>query len=176
MRIFKWLLGIVAALAIIFVVGGLLLPRDVSVARSIEIEAPPEAVFPYVNSLKAAQEWSPWLERDPNVALTYSDTEDGVGAAMEWASEEPTVGNGSQEIIASTENESVTTALDFGDMGQAQAKFLLAADGGKTTVTWTLDTDMGSGPMGRWMGLFMDGWVGADYEAGLQNLKSLVEG
>jgi len=31
-------------------------------------------------------------------------------------------------------------------------------------------------PMGRWMGLMMDGWVGPDYETGLSNLKSLVEG
>jgi hypothetical protein len=43
-------------------------------------------------------------------------------------------------------------------------------------VTWMLDTDMGAGPIGRWMGLMMDKWVGGDYETGLQNLKSLVEG
>ncbi|MEM6387231.1 MAG: SRPBCC family protein [Pseudomonadota bacterium] len=176
MRILKWLLGIVALLAIVFVGIGMLLPRDVTVARSIEIDAPPEDVFPYVNSLKATQEWSPWLERDPNVALTYNDIETGVGAAMEWASDESTVGNGKQEITASTENQSVTTALDFGDMGLAEARFLLEPSAGKTIVTWTLDTDMGAGPMGRWMGLMMDGWVGGDYEAGLANLKSLVEG
>ncbi len=175
MRILKWLLGIVAVLALIFIAGGFLLPRDVTVARSIEIDAPPEAVFPYVNSLKATEQWSPWLERDPNVQLTYNDVETGEGAAMEWVSDEPTVGNGKQEIIASTENESVRTALDFGDMGTAEAQFLLAEASGKTTVTWTLDTDMGAGPMGRWMGLMMDGWVGADYEAGLSNLKTLVE-
>ena len=30
--------------------------------------------------------------------------------------------------------------------------------------------------MFRWMGLMMDGWVGPDYEKGLQNLRKLVEG
>ncbi len=175
MRILKWLLGIVAILAIIFIAGGFLLPREVTVARSIEIDAPPDAVFPYVNSLKATQEWSPWLERDPNAQVTYNDTEAGVGAAMEWASEEPTVGSGKQEIIASNANESVRTALDFGDMGTAEATFLLDETGDTTMVTWTLDTDMGAGPVGRWMGLMMDSWVGADYEAGLLNLKTLVE-
>lgn len=175
MRILKWLLGIVAVLAIIAIAGGFLLPREVTVARSIEIDAPPDAVFPYVNSLKATEQWSPWLERDPNVILTYNDVESGDGAAMEWSSDEPTVGSGRQEIIESNENESVVTALDFGDMGLAQAKFLLAEASGNTTVTWTLDTDMGAGPIGRWMGLMMDSWVGADYEAGLQNLKTLVE-
>ena len=146
-----------------------------TVARSIEIDAAPDAIFPYVNSLKATQEWSPWLERDPNVQLTYNDVEAGDGAAMEWSSDVQSVGSGRQEIIESNENESVVTALDFGDMGLAQAKFLLAEASGATTVTWTLDTDMGAGPIGRWMGLMMDSWVGADYEQGLQNLKSLVE-
>jgi hypothetical protein len=35
---------------------------------------------------------------------------------------------------------------------------------------------MGVNPVGRWMGLMMDRWVGADYERGLANLKALVEG
>ena len=34
---------------------------------------------------------------------------------------------------------------------------------------------MGMNPMGRWMGLMMDGMVGADYDQGLANLKALVE-
>lgn len=176
MRILKWLLGLIAILAVLFIAGGFLLPREVTVARSIEIDAAPDAIFPYVNSLKATQEWSPWLERDPNVQVTYNDVESGDGAAMEWSSEVDTVGSGRQEIIESNENESVVTALDFGEMGMAQAKFLLAEAGGATTVTWTLDTDMGAGPIGRWMGLMMDSWVGGDYEQGLQNLKALVEG
>lgn len=44
-----------------------------------------------------------------------------------------------------------------------------------TRVAWDLDSDMGAGPLGRWMGLMMDRWVGGDYEAGLANLKTLVE-
>ena len=43
MRVLKWIIGILFLLAIAFVVGGMLLPREVSVARSIEINAPPEA-------------------------------------------------------------------------------------------------------------------------------------
>lgn len=176
MRILKWLLGSLVVLILALVVIGMLLPREVSVARSIEIDAAAADVFPHVNSLKAMEAWSPWLSRDPEVKLTYNEVESGDGAAMEWASEQPDVGNGRQEIIESNLNESVVTALDFGEMGLAQAKFLLAEAQGATTVTWTLDTDMGAGPMGRWMGLMMDSWVGSDYEAGLANLKALVEG
>ncbi|MEM0946170.1 MAG: SRPBCC family protein [Pseudomonadota bacterium] len=176
MRILKWLLGLVVAFALVVIIGGFLLPREVVVSRSVDIEAPASTIFPHVNSLKATEAWSPWLERDPGVQLTYTGPDAGVGATLSWQSDDPQVGVGSQEIIASTENAQVDTALDFGDMGIATARFLLEEAGGVTTVSWDLTTDMGAGPVGRWMGLMMDGWVGGDYEQGLQNLKSLVEG
>lgn len=176
MRILKWLLGIIVALAVIFFAGGFLLPKDVAVARSIEIDAPADEIFPYVNSLKAGADWSPWLSRDPEVQLVYSGPDEGVGAKLDWTSEHPQVGNGSQAISLSEQNSKVVTELDFGDMGNAVAQFNLVESGGKTTVTWDFATDMGSNPMGRWMGLMMDTWVGGDYETGLANLKALVEG
>lgn len=176
MRILKWLVGIVVVLAIVFVAGGYLLPREVEVARSVEINAPAEAVFAKVNSLKAGQEWSPWASRDPEMSIEYAGPEAGVGAEMTWASDDPQVGQGHQKIVLSEANERVETELDFGEMGTAKAAFILDGDGTTTDVTWTLLADMGAGPVGRWMGLMMDDWVGADYEAGLANLKALVEG
>ena len=59
---------------------------------------------------------------------------------------------------------------------RAVANFELVESDGKTAVTWGFETDLGSNPMARWMGLMMDSWVGGDYEAGLSNLKALVEG
>ncbi len=176
MRILKWLIGLVVVLGVVFVAGGFLLPREVEVARTIEINAAPEAVFSKVNSLKAGQEWSPWMGRDPEMVVNFAGPDEGVGAEMSWSSENPQVGVGSQKIVVSEVNERVETELDFGEMGTAKAAFLLAEAGGATEVTWTLLADMGDGPMGRWMGLMMDNWVGADYEAGLSNLKVLVEG
>jgi len=176
MRVVKWILGGLVALIVVFVVVGMLLPRNVTVARSIEINAAPEQVFPHVNSLKAASVWSPWLGQDPEAVLTYTGPEAGVGAQLSWASEHPNVGSGTQIIRVSDTNRRVETDLDFGDMGTARATYILEASDGKTTLTWDLLTDMGAGPIGRWMGLMMDDWVGADYERGLANLKALVEG
>ena len=176
MRVIKWFLGLVAVLAIIFVGVGLVLPREVTVARSVEIDASPDEIFPHLNSLKAGAEWSPWLGRDPEAQLTYSGPDEGAGAKLDWASDHPQVGSGTQVIRTSVPGEKVVTDLDFGDMGTAVATFTLTGAGAATTVTWDLQTDMGAGPVGRWMGLMMDRWVGADYETGLSNLKTLVEG
>ncbi len=176
MRIIKWILGIVVVLGVIFIGGAFLLPKDVSVARSVEINAPASDVFPYLNSLKAGAEWSPWLGKDPEVQLAYSGPDEGVGAKLDWASEHPQVGTGSQSITASEADKLVSTAMDFGEMGTATADFQMVETGGKTTVTWGFQTDLGGNPVARWMGLMMDTWVGTDYEVGLSNLKTLVEG
>jgi hypothetical protein len=48
-------------------------------------------------------------------------------------------------------------------------------DGTGTKVTWTMNGDMGSNPLFRWMALFMGRMVGPDFEAGLANLKALAE-
>jgi len=170
-RVLGGLVGLVVILAAV----AYLLPRSVTVARTVVIDAPADAIWPHVSSLQAMEVWSPWMGIDPNVQVTHSGPESGVGARMEWASDNPDVGTGTQEIIAATEMERILTALNFGDMGLAQAEILLSPSGRATEVTWGLEADMGMSPVSRWMGLMMDRWVGADYEKGLGNLKTLIE-
>lgn len=175
----KWIIRIVGTLVVliaVLAVVGFLLPRNVEVTRSTVIDATPEAIWPHVSALNATQAWSPWLERDPDVVVTYEGPEQGVGNKMSWVSEVDNVGTGSQEITAAVEHQSVDTALDFGEMGQAKAQILLSPQGDSTEVSWNFETDMGSNPVARWMGLMMDGMLGPDYETGLGNLKNLVEG
>lgn len=169
------LIGLVALAAVLAVVG-MFLPRYVNVERDIIVDAAPAEVFPRISSLQAFAEWSPWGDIDPDMVVTFSGAETGVGNIMEWTSEHPNVGNGRQEIMEVVEDESVRTALDFGDMGTAEAWWRLTPDGEATRVTWGLTADMGGGPVGRWFGLMMDGWVGADYENGLARLQAAVEG
>lgn len=156
--------------------GAYLLPRNVIVERQIVIDAAPEEVFEHIKSLQRFTEWSPWSGRDPDMQMAFSGPEEGVGNAMEWSSDEPSVGSGRQEIVSYVENERVTTELDFGGMGTAEAWWILYDIDAGTGVTWGLNADMGNSPIGRWMGLFMDNMVGPDYEAGLGNLQALVEG
>ena len=164
-----------AILAAVLAAVGMMLPRGVTVERSIVIDAKAEEIFPLVNSMQRTEEWSPWLELDPDVKLTYEGPEEGVGNVLIWASDHPNVGRGRQEIVASQEASEVRMELDFGDMGLAEARFSLEGLGGGTKVTWALETEMGKGPIGGWIGLMMDRWVGADYERGLANLKKVVE-
>lgn len=172
----KRILGALIVIILLLVGVSYLLPGKAEVSRTVTIAAPPQAIFPYVNSMQETEKWSPWLSRDPETKLTYDGPASGVGNTLTWASDHPQVGSGTQEIIESIENRAVRTALDFGPMGTATAQFTLDPAGDETTVTWGFESALGLNPMLRWMGLKMDKWVGGDYERGLTNLKTLVEG
>jgi Polyketide cyclase / dehydrase and lipid transport len=173
MRLLRRLLTIVVVLILLLTAGAYLLPREVTVTRAATIAAPADKIFPLLNSLKAASAWSPWVAKDPAMAITYDGPAEGVGARMVWKS--AVVGDGTQEIAASTPGKDVTSTLTFGNMSSSTASFTLTPTGTGTVVVWTLHSDMGMNPMGRWIGLMMDRFVGPDFEQGLSSLKSLAE-
>jgi len=175
MRIVKRILAAIVVIAVLVVVVAFLLPRHVSVSRSIEIDAPPAVIYPLVADLRRANEWSPWLELDPDVEITFTGPTDGVGQKMNWKSDDPNVGSGSQTITMLEPDSKVETALDFGDQGAATASFDLEANGSATEVTWGFTADLGFNPIARYFGLMFDKWIGADYEKGLAKLKTVAE-
>ena len=154
---------------------GMLLPRQAHVERSIVIDAPRATVFALVGGFKQFNKWSPWAALDPNAKYTYEGPEFGVGAKHSWVGDPKTVGSGSQEIVEIEPLERVRMRLEFVDQAPASVQFALAPEADGTQLTWSLDTDMGAGPVGRYFGLMMDRWVGRDYEKGLANLKTLAE-
>ena len=170
----RWLLYILIFLALL-VLAGFLFPRVATTERSVYIAEPPDVVFPYVNNFRNFNKWSPWYQIDPNTEYTYSGGAEGAGAAMSWTSDDPKVGSGSQTITASEPYSRVATDLDFGAQGKAKAEFKLVPQGEGTNITWTFSSEMGSGPIARWMGLMVSRMVGTSYEQGLQKLKAVVE-
>jgi ribosome-associated toxin RatA of RatAB toxin-antitoxin module len=173
----KWIKRLVVAvvvLAAIVVAVGLMLPSTVHVERSTVIAAPATAVFPYVNNYRLFNSWSPWAKKDPDTRYTFSGPESGVGAKLGWESK--TLGNGSQAIVESETDRRVKVALDFGGMGKATATYTLSAEANGTKVTWAFDEDFGNNLLARYFGLLFERFIGEDYEQGLANLKTMVEG
>jgi hypothetical protein len=171
-RVIVWLIGVLAALAIVFIAGAYVLPGEAVLERQITIKAPPEKVFAIVGDLKRFNEFSPWAEMDPNTSYAFSGPERGIGQKMTWQSAK--LGNGSQTVTGYVENRRVAADLDFGDMGKAQASIELSALGSDTGVTWGFKAPLAN-PLERWMGLMYGRWVGADYEKGLAKLKAVAE-
>ena len=170
----KWTGVTLGGLIALFLIVGLILPSKYAASRSITINAAPSTVFPLVNSLKEQQKWSPWRETDPAMRINWTDTTTGEGAKYSWNG--PVAGQGSMEIVKSVENRSIRTALDFAEQGQAMAEWTFEpVSESSVKVTWAFSGDSGWNLMGRYFGLFMDSFIGPDFERGLANLKKLAE-
>ncbi len=174
MKFIKILLISLVTLAVVLGVTGLFLPDSAHVERSVSINAPASKVFPLVNDMTRFNEWSPWAGLDPDATYEYSGPDAGPGAMMSWSSDDPSLGEGSMKITASSP-ERVETYLDFGDQGDANAYLTLVENGDVTVVTWGFDTEFRGDIIQRYFGLAMDALVGASYEEGLAKLKTVAE-
>ncbi len=171
MKLLKIFGGLVAAIALVFVIGGAVLPKDFHVEREIVVDAPPEVAFAEINDLRGWEAWSPWKERDPTMVLTYGDQTEGVGGNYSWTGKD---GGGSMKIVKSEAPHRLETEIDFGEMGVSNGAWAFAPDGDGTKISWSMKGAL-PGLMGGWLGTQMDKWVGADFEEGLANLKPVVE-
>lgn len=174
MKIVKWILGLVAVLAVLLLGGGLLLPSTFTVQRSATLGAPPQKVYEAVADPRRWNEWGEWNRRDRQMQITYFGPPSGAGAGWEWKSKSQ--GDGRMTFTAAEPGQRVAFDLFFPDFGTtSKGELRFAPEGSGTKVTWTMNGDMGKNPLFHWMALFMDGMVGKDFEAGLANLKGVVE-
>jgi len=174
MRIVKWVLGIVTALALVLLLGGLLLSPKFSVSRSTSVNAPVEKAYALVASPKEWKRWSVWNQRDRSMKIEYFGPESGAGAGWSWKSQSE--GDGKMTLTAADAGKRVAFDLFFPDFGTTSSgEFRFAPEGGGTKVTWAMDGDMGSNPLFHWFALFADRMVGKDFEGGLANLKLEAE-
>jgi carbon monoxide dehydrogenase subunit G len=165
----------ILVLPILIILAAFFLPSRYKVERSLLIQAKPDAIFPLLNDLKRWPEWTAWnSQREPSLVYAYpGPVSAGVGAVQSWTAQS---GNGSIKLTAADPLQGVAYELNFNEgrfisTGRIQ---LLPADQG-TRVVWTNEGDLGSNPVGRYLGLLMDKWMGADFELGLQNLKAKTE-
>jgi hypothetical protein len=174
MKTLKTLGGIVFVL--VFLLFGFILgfvPKNGHVDKSIVINAPASAIFPYLNDFKKANAWSPWTKMDPEAKQIYEGAEAGVGAKMSW--DGPSTGKGAEVITEVIENQKIRIALTFdGQEGTVWADFLLSEEETGTKVTWTYDGD-NNGFTGKAKWIIGGYFVRTAYESGLKDLKQLVE-
>lgn len=176
MRFLKWfiigLLGFVLAV----MMGGFFAPTEARVERSTVIHAPVGEVMRAITDFEVWQEWEPWGRSDPSAQIEFGAERRGVGASYAWRGEK--IGQGRMEILHIDQAGRVDYELTFGGNAdeRALASFMLKPEGTSGThVTWTFETNLGSNPVNRLVGLLVDGMLGRYYEEGLDNLAEIVE-
>ena len=151
-------------------------PAEFRVTRAASIAAPAPAVFAQVNELKKWEAWSPWAKKDPQMKQTYEGPPAGTGAFTSWVGNKD-VGEGRMTIVESRPNELIGFKLEFLKpfVATNSAEFSFREEGGRTAVTWSMRGQ--NNFIGKAMGVVFDfdRMIGADFEAGLASLKTLVE-
>ena len=151
-------------------------PDVFRVERSININAPADSIFPWMNNPKRAAEWSPWVQMDPTGDYRYEGPEAGVGAITVWSGKKS--GAGKLTVTDEIQGQRVTMCLDFIRPMKCTntVEYTLTPTSDGTNVSWVM-----FGPnnvIGKAMSLFMncDKICGDQFEIGLRNLKKKVEG
>jgi effector-binding domain-containing protein len=175
MQTIKTILKFLLLLIGILVVISFFLPAKVHLERTAKIKAKPVVVYKLISDLSAWERWSPWHRLDPKIELTYSPIREGVGAQYSWKSTHKKVGNGSIKIVDAKPDSYLKTEMNFMDNGLASSEYFITPKGEETEVKWTMDSDAGWNPVGRYFGLFIESMMGKDYERGLHFLDSVAQ-
>src|SRR3990172_2988524 len=168
------------ALAVIVVVFAAIVamqPSEFRVARTATISAPAPAIFAEVNDFRKWRAWSPYDELDPAMKRIYTGAPEGTGASYAWLGNGH-AGEGRATIIDSRPNDLIRIQLDFVKpfAGTAFAEFAFRPEGDRTTVEWRLAGTNNFLAKAVHLFMNMDRMVGGQYEQGLAQLKSVVEG
>lgn len=169
------LAGIVLAI-VAFCVVVAMQPEDFKVTRTATINATPDKVFEQVNDFHKWDAWSPWVKLDPAMKTNYAGPAAGVGASYSWAGNDQ-VGEGKMTITESHPNEHIGIDLEFIKpfASRNPTNFTFKTDGDKTNVNWTMSQKNNFVMKAFCLVMDMDKMIGADFEKGLAQLKSISE-
>ncbi|GAA5224963.1 SRPBCC family protein [Membranihabitans marinus] len=168
---------LIVLVVIIFVLGAIA-PNELKSSRSINIDRPLHDVYEYLSFLKNQDEWAKWNRLDPDMEKKYTGEDGQVGFESYWNSNHKQVGEGIQIIKALEPNHRIDTKLIFLKPFKSEADAYLTCNSinsDETEVTWGFTSPM-KRPMNIMM-LFvnMEKQIGADFEEGLQRLKTILE-
>ena len=163
--------GTVAAVGLLFLGVGLLLSGEWRAERAVHIEAGPDLVFPYLDSLALWDEWTVWGD----IESQLTGPARGAGATRSWDND--AYGQGTFTLVESSEAGGVRYRVDL-EPGSATiaGQFDLVARDGGTTVTWVEAGDFGNNPLLGYVARTMERSQGAELERSLDRLKAVVEG
>jgi uncharacterized protein YndB with AHSA1/START domain len=152
------------------------MPETFRIERTTSIKAAAEKIYPYMSDFRKGDLWSPYEKKDPTMKRTYSGAESGKGSIYEFDGNR-NVGKGRLEIIDVVPPTKVVLTLDMIEpmRGHNIIEYTLQPNGDNTNVTWTMHGR--NNYLGKLICTFisMDKMVGKDFEAGLANLKTLME-
>src|SRR5690606_37897062 len=176
-RIIEFLISL-AIVAVLFIVVGFLLPSQRHVEHSVETNRNMSIVFDTISSFNRFTDWNVLPLREPNMDIRISDPASGVGARLDYTSEEEGLGQGSWEIVDVVPGKSVSFAITDEAHGETQPTPCPLTTAGRTTrsgrLTQTDDGDYGMNLLGRYSGMYVRSGVGEGMKMSLQGRANVL--
>ena len=175
MKILKGLGIFILAIVLIYVVLAFFGPKNYTVERTKEINAPAEVVFEQVSKFNNWQNWSPWKEKDPTATYTLTGEDGVVGTEYKWSGNPDLSGKGSMIINEVVPNQKFGYDLTFFEPWEMSSKggFELTPNGETTTVKWYDKGDIPFAQRPFMLFMSLDDMIGGDFERGLTKIDSI---
>ncbi len=162
--------GVLAVAMACFVIAGVLMPGGFEVTRTVEIKAPPNAVFPLLDNLAAWETWTLWGDVESHAEGPAA----GVGARRVW--DDASLGSGALTITASEPPSTVHYLVEVeGGSIRFEGRFSVEPQAESSLVTWTERIDLGWNPLLGWTASGMEESQGKQLEESLGRLKEQAE-
>ena len=175
------LLEILISLAIVFalfLIVGVMLPSSRHLTEKTETNRKLTIVFDTMNSFRRFKDWNPLVLRDPRMQLSLSGPVEGVGAKLDYTSQEPRLGSGSYEITESVPQQKIALNIHNIERGENKRTAFFFKPTGRNNrngeITQTYDVDYGWNLLGRYAGLYVTRHIGDDMKMGLARLVGAV--
>jgi len=160
-------------LVITILIFGLLQPKDLSIERSVSINAPQNVVFNQIKFFKNWPNWSPLVDKEPNVQILYLGADGQLGSSYQWKGDD--LGKGEMSNMGISNNR-LDYHVHFISPWEGNADGNLITEdlgNGKTKVIWKM-VKHGTFPFNA-LNYFLDKIIGQDIENGLSLLKNYAE-
>ncbi|GAA4453546.1 SRPBCC family protein [Rurimicrobium arvi] len=169
-RFFKILGIIIGLLILVFFILAFTQPKVAHIVRTRTWKASQPVVFDQVVRFKNWPHWSPWVEIEPGVKLTYEGVDGQPGSSYTWVGDE--TGSGKMTNIAVT-IEKMKYELEFIKPWHGRSSGSISVEAqqtGEVKVTWEMEM-IATFPFNA-LNFMFDHSVGKDLERGLELLEA----
>jgi len=174
MKFLKYLLFLLLIVIIGFAIYVAVQPSDFEVSRTRTVEAPAAVLYNHVIDFKNWESWSPWVEKEPDLKISYPEQTKGVGGSYSWVGKD---GLGNMKTVATLANSSIDQELQFEDYHPSKISWSFEpTEDNKTTVTWKMNGEKTPFMFKAFAAVSggFDAMIGPDFERGLEKLDSIV--
>ncbi len=177
MKALKVILYSIGGLALLYVILGLVGPKNYHVERSMVVNGSSDLVWNEVSHFRNWERWSPWQEMEPDVKHIYEGEDGAVGSVMKWEGDKNKTGTGQMTFSAMDPNKKINYDLMFIVPFESKSNGYFTFEGAennKTKVIWVNEGDISFAMRPMMMFMNMDKMLGGDFERGLFRIDSVV--